>query len=248
MDREIRPNTLAAPWERAALQRVEALFRRLDRLPVADLLLATVSPAAEPVRRTSLAGLEGAASQHGRGGLLDEARSAVRDRILARIAAIYPIDGGTGVPSLRSRAEDEARLVLALQDAVAVAIAQDLIDAEDADLLAGPARRLLGIRPGPVRERGAADGQPDEPAPGTAWMPSEQDWEAAATGREAAVRDAPLPGVVGMRVGFFALVALIGAPAALGAGIAAGQPLLAVLVAAAVIALCWTFATYRSSR
>ena len=49
-----------------------------------------------------------------------------------------------------------------------------------------------------------------------------------------------------MRIVFFGVVGAVGTIAGVGWGFASGQLLLGILVAAAVVAVCWTFATWRA--
>ncbi len=57
--------------------------------------------------------------------------------------------------------------------------------------------------------------------------------------------DAPLPGEVGLRIILFGAIALFGIPAVLGAGIAAGYPIIGIALALALGALCLLFARPR---
>ena len=50
-----------------------------------------------------------------------------------------------------------------------------------------------------------------------------------------------------MKAILFGAIAVLGVPVAIAAGIASDQLVMGVLVAIAVVALCWTFATYRSA-
>ena len=57
--------------------------------------------------------------------------------------------------------------------------------------------------------------------------------------------DAPLPGEGGMRIILFGAIALFGIPAVLGAGIAAGYPVIGIVLALALGAVCVLFARPR---
>ena len=58
--------------------------------------------------------------------------------------------------------------------------------------------------------------------------------------------DAPLPGERGLRIILFGAIALFGIPALLGAGIAAGYPIVGVVLAIALGAVCLLFARPRN--
>jgi hypothetical protein len=57
--------------------------------------------------------------------------------------------------------------------------------------------------------------------------------------------DAPLPGERGLRIILFGAIALFGIPAVLGAGIAAGYPIVGILAAVLLGAVCLLFARPR---
>ena len=84
-------------------------------------------------------------------------------------------------------------------------------------------------------------GQPDTPE---APLPHESSFE----DRERSVGidpDAPLPGERGLRIILFGAIALFGIPAVLGAGIAAGYPVVGIVAAIALGALCLLLARPR---
>ena len=58
--------------------------------------------------------------------------------------------------------------------------------------------------------------------------------------------DAPLPGERGLRIILFGAIALFGIPAVLGGGIAAGYPIVGVVLAIALGAVCLLFARPRN--
>ena len=58
--------------------------------------------------------------------------------------------------------------------------------------------------------------------------------------------DAPLPGERGLRIILFGAIALFGIPAVLGGGIAAGYPIIGVVLAIALGAICLVFARPRN--
>ena len=87
---------------------------------------------------------------------MPEAGCARRSRTGSRPAAACP-SPGSGARPTSGRAEDIAAVVLALDDFVAVAVAFDLIDPEDAAVLAAPGQVLLGFEPPAGTESVAAD-------------------------------------------------------------------------------------------
>jgi hypothetical protein len=58
--------------------------------------------------------------------------------------------------------------------------------------------------------------------------------------------DAPLPGEQGLRLILFGFVALFGIPTVLGGGIAAGYPVIGIVLAIALGAICLLFARPRN--
>ncbi len=230
--------------ERAARERVEAVYAAVDLLTPDDLQALTV-PLRDPESRDGLlVELEGLADRYGRGALLDEARGRLHEALSARAVARVYTEAGMGRLPSTGRIEDQAQAILALEDAVSVAVAEDILRPADAAALADPGRRLLGLE----RLEGSPEGSPEDEGPAVAaWEPSAEDWVTAA-GPSAVAPDEPMPGVHRMRVAFFAVCALTGAPAAILYGAANDALPMGVLGAVAVLALCWTFATYRSAR
>ena len=58
--------------------------------------------------------------------------------------------------------------------------------------------------------------------------------------------DAPLPGEEGLRIILFGAIALFGIPAVLGGGIAAGYPVIGIVLAVALGAICLLFVRPRN--
>ncbi|HYO44254.1 MAG TPA: hypothetical protein VES19_13745, partial [Candidatus Limnocylindrales bacterium] len=174
--------------ERAARERVEAVYLAVDRLTPDDLRLTPMQTRDAETRALLVARVESVAADAGRGILLGEARSWLREAIGARTLARYQPEAGVwGVPS-GGVVQDRVEVLLALEDAVSVAVTQDLLDPDEAALLADPGRRLLGLEPLPV------PGVAAEPPP-NAWEPSATDWAAAAGEGPAAVDpDEPMAG------------------------------------------------------
>ncbi len=243
---------LSVPGEHAARTRVEAVFEAIDRLTGADLAGMALTRPDDDEHDALLAELEARAAERGRMPLVEEARAAVRDAVVARIASEWP--AGTYGFQMRAniRPERQVAMVAALEDAVSVAVMEDALDPLTADRLAEPGRMLLGL-PELVRERSASLGEhpmaTGAPAPATrlrpTWEPSAEDW-AAADARDGGVdhRQSP-PGTRGMRIAFFGFVGAGGVIGGIAWGLASGQLLLGVLIATAVVAVCLTFATWR---
>lgn len=248
----IEPNRLSAPGEHAARARVEAVFERLDEWGPRDLVRVTVGRRDDATAAGTRRELERIARAHGRGELLQEARASVRNRLLARMSS--DLVNVAGIPvTPPARPDDVAGLIGALQDTVAVAVVEDLLDPDLARVLADPGRAILGIAD--AEEPGRVAGRVDDLAHpvARAWEPSDRDWSEAAhrTGRADHAEpagDSLLPGVRGLWIAFVALFGLAGVIGATGWGIAEGSPWMGALGAVGVVAVAWTLATYRRTR
>jgi hypothetical protein len=226
----LRANELSNPGERNAQARVEALFERLDELPrLAGLVVPT--PALPTEERDELvAEVESLARRLGLRELLDDARDHARDRLLARYASegrAWMLHEATG------RSSDEVMLVVAVGDAVAVAVVEDHLDPARAETLAGPGRRILGI--------GGEPSHGFEQRPGE---PSAEDWAEAADGLTMVDPEASSlgSGSGGRRMAFGGLAVVL-TPAALFLGVATGDLGPGLIAAVAVILVCWTLAS-----
>lgn len=185
--REIRPNRLSTPGEREAHARIEAVFAAVDRLSAEELNNAT-APRADAVDRDSRRVLvEQIADTAGFGAMLDRARDSLTDALLRRFAdrIAYPY-GTRAVGS--ARVEDQAAVITALRDLVAVAAVRDLVSDDDAAALAAPGLVILGAE-SLDEVLDLAVGDPaldggDDPGRGA---PTAADWAAAASG-ETAIR------------------------------------------------------------
>lgn len=226
--------------ERAARERVEAVYEAVDRLTPDDLRLTPLAVRDMEARDGLLADLERLADRNGRGELLDEARDWLRDAVAARTLARYQPEAGVwGVPA-GGVVEDQVSVFLALEDMVSVAVVGDLLDPADAASLSDPGRMVVGLTPLPI------PGEEPEP-PANAWEPSASDWAAASGGPTAVDPDEPLGGGRALQRTFFGVLGVSGVVGALGVGFANDQPVLGVLGAVAIGLLAWTFATWRSS-
>ena len=157
----IQPNRLSVPGEAAARQRVEVVFEAIDGIPTDRLHGVALSPREDRDRLVET--LEGAVAAAGRGALLDEARDSVRNALSQRLAVVFPAGNAGLTLHATGRAADQVELVAAIDDAVAVAVAEDLLDPADARALSEPGRALLGLPP--VGEEVA------EPSPATRSRP-----------------------------------------------------------------------------
>jgi hypothetical protein len=78
------------------------------------------------------------------------------------------------------------------------------------------------------------------PAPGE---PTAEDWAEAAVGETQAGDYSPVP--VGVRIALATATAVIAGPVAVFVGVGIGQTGAGLLVALAIVAVCWLVATYR---
>jgi len=246
-----QPNRLAKPGEHAARARLEALLEQVDRLSPADLNSAPV-PHPDPEQRDALIeSLELAADRAGRGDLLDEARDAVREALLRRFVDQWPTRPYGSAYHTVSRTDDQASVISAIEDAVAVAVMEDLLDPVDAAILGEPGLLVLGGAGDlGLLLAGDRDGVPDGVELVPAGLqpdgaPSAADWAAAAHGATAVSPGESYPAQRPiMRLGLV-LAGICGALMALGWAVAEDQPVLGILFAVAVVAVCFTLATYR---
>lgn len=233
----IRANTLANRAEDAALARVEEIVERLDAARVERMALSPDSVLDPAAHARLVARLEAEADVCGRRELLDDVRRQVR-RTLAHRFSPLSARSGLALPPLSAsaRPEDEAVVVLAVLDAVSVAVMEDRLDPETADLLADPGRRLLGLPPLSSSARSAPMPTPGEP--------TAADWADAAAG-ETRIDGAHSPIPVTARVVLATVIACTAGPAAVFLGVAGGSTLVGIAAGLAVVAACWVLATYR---
>ena len=143
----IEPNRLTVPADRAARERVDEIFAAIDRLSPDQLWGVVIGARDMDERARSLATLEAAVAARRRDELLDDARATIRDVLHGRVAAAHPV-GTYGITiTSGSRVEDRVAISLAIDDAVSVAVAEDLIEPDMAARLADPGRALLGLDP-----------------------------------------------------------------------------------------------------
>ncbi|HEY3335011.1 MAG TPA: hypothetical protein VGK16_07200 [Candidatus Limnocylindrales bacterium] len=245
---------LSSPGEHAARARVEAVYEAVDRLSASDLNEIPAPPFGATGREGRLDELERLADGSGRRPLLDEARDALANAILARFAGIRPYPYSIN-PTGAARVEDQAVIIAVLRDLVAVAVMQDRLEPEDARALARPGLRMLGSRASVLDDRAWEDllGPADAAAAVPEGAPREEDWVAADEAARVAGRDPGLdgyapPGTRLMRRAFFGVVAVVGVVGAVAWGFGERNLPVALLAAGAVLALCWTFATWSPRR
>ncbi len=247
------PNVLSAPGERAARERAEVIFLAADGLSPGDLNDSIVPRRDLEEREVLLVDLERAADAHDRGALLDEARGRLRDALLARASGMWtsnarPMPFGTG-----GRAQDVVEVLLAIEDAVSVAVVEDLLEPASAAALANPGRWLLGLDPLPGAAAGRAPGEASgspavrdetsdvEPADTEAADVDEPGDAEGLSDVEAADAEEPEVDPRARRAAVFAIVAAVTIPGALAGGFAADQLPLLVIIVAAVALLAWLF-------
>jgi hypothetical protein len=233
----IEANRLSAPGERAALERVEEIAERIDQVPLESMPLPRTRMLTSQQRGDLLAELDSAAERAGRLELLEDARNRVRQAILARFGVKVYLYSGTP-----RRADDVSSIASAIVDAVAVAVMEDRLSPATAVALSEPGRAFLGLAPVAPSGQLPPEMPHDEPVP----EPTPEDWAAATAGDAKPGDDEPI--AVGLRVGLATIAAVILGPAAVFAGVAAGQTGMGILGGLAVVALCWLAATYHVGR
>jgi hypothetical protein len=181
--------TERADGERQARNRIEQVYRAIDRLSP-ETLRSTVIPERDLEERTiRLNVLEEAADRAGRWPMLVEARQWLNDSLDRRTSSRgrHLETGIWGTWDL-GRAEDLAAIRLALEDVVSVAATLDLLDPDDAAFLADSGMLLLGIQPleVPAHTGDPLTGEVIDTAP--PWEPTPEDWAAAAVGGRSSVR------------------------------------------------------------
>ena len=233
----IRPNTLSNRAEDSALARVEAIVERIDDTPVQRYAISGLSVPERATHARLLAELEVAADRCGRRDLLDDVRDRVQGRLISRFAPLAYL-GSVAYPiplHSTARPQDEALVVSAIVDAVAVALLEDRLDLRTAAQLSATGRQLLGL---PPLDPDAADASPP-----SVEEPTAADWAEAADGDTQTGGYSPIP--VGLRVGLATVAAVLLAPIAVFVGVGIGQTGAGILAGLAIVAVCWLIATYR---
>lgn len=195
--------------EAEARGRLEALFADFDRLTPFELeRIGLRRPDAE-AREPLLHAVAEAARATDRTVLLGEARAGARDAVLRRYSegGMHPTWVGLNWGISQGTVEDRVAIVEALEDAAAVAVVQDVVDAEVAGALALDAALVVDMAAGEVSE-GAFGRQVMPPAAGL--HDTRGRWAAVTTG-------AVVLGAVGYGIAAFA----VGTAAGLAVGIVA---------------------------
>jgi hypothetical protein len=227
------------------------IFAAADSLSAEDLHRTVVPRRDLEEREILLAELERLADGHGRGPLLDESRTWLRDGLLKRAAWVWTSGSRMMPVGTGARPEDEVQLVLAIEDAVSVAVAEDLLEPAAAATLANPGRWLLGLEPLPGEAAGHAtgDGRPgwaasrDEPG---VWdkppaAEAADDPDELSDGDEMGDADEMGVDARSRRAAVFAIVAAVAIPGAVAGGFGADQLPLIVVIVAAIALLAWLF-------
>ena len=228
------PNRLSAPGEGAALERVEEIAERIDEVPIEQMALLRTHMLSPERRGALVLELDAEADRCGRRALLEDARNRVRQAVLARLA--QPLYLYSGSPQ---RADDVSYLAMSIVDAVAVAVMEDRLSLETASLLSNPGRSVLGLAAIAAGARMPSD------VTGSAVRapePTAEDWAEAAAGETQTGDYAPVP--VGVRVGLATMGAVVFGSVAVFVGVGIGQTGAGLLVALAIVAVCWLIATY----
>ncbi len=243
----IQPNRLSVPGEAAARARVEVVFAAVDGLSPQLLAQAVIGRTDPDERDRLLDVLEEAVTRSGREELLDAARGPVNRVLQAKVAdSILGAAYGAMVAS-SGPVDDRVAVFQAIDDAVCVAVAEDLLELDDARVLSDPGRAFLGLPP-------VGDGAEPARAPGRerhmerhierrGWEPTDADWTDAQP--SPADRSALLPGVRGLWQLMLGAIAVIGIPAAVALGASSDQLWLGILAAVAIGVVCWTLAMFR---
>lgn len=235
---EIEPNRLSAPGEREARARVEAVFAAVDRLSAEALNEAVVPSLDLEDREIRLAELERLADAAGRGLLLDRSRDALKDALLKRFATRMAYPYGTQAMGA-ARVQDQAAIITALRDLVAVAATRDLIDPGDAQALSVPGLRIVGTADTGGVEVGRLPDHLHDADDMARGAPTAEDWAAAEAGPTAIAA----PGATGLRrdprsVLLLALAGL-GVLAIVATRLDRSQVVLGVVLGAIAIVVAW---------
>jgi hypothetical protein len=241
----IEPNRLSTPGEREARARIEAVFAAVDRLSADDLNEAAVPALDLEDREIRLAALERHADAAGRGRLLDGARDRLSDALLRRFADRFAFAYGTRASGV-ARVEDQAAIITALRDLVAVAATRDLIEATEADALSAPGLRVLGP---------AWDATPLDPAgiptalhdsgDAARGAPTADDWAEAETGTTAIVPTARSSGTRDPRALVVLALSVGGVLAIVAMRTDRSQVVVGALLGGAAILVVWAILAWR---
>ncbi len=161
--------------ERAARERLETLFRAVDRLTQSDLARIGFRAAPEDERESLLEAIDEAAERTGRVALVHEARKAAFEAVMGRYASgmFQPTFVGLNWGLSQGTVEDRVAIAEAFADAAAAAVVEDALDPEIAAALALDAAAIIDMASGEASDGSLAQAlrEPEDrelgPAPGT---------------------------------------------------------------------------------
>jgi hypothetical protein len=150
--------------ENAARIRVDALFERFNNLTPTELAHIGLQRQDQEHHRDRMSAVEAAAEASGRSVLLGEARTEARELALRRYGegTLNPTWVGLNWGLSGGAAEDRASISVALSDAAAAAVVEDLVSPEVTDALSIDAEHVIGMASGDAYE--GALGRAIEPA------------------------------------------------------------------------------------
>jgi hypothetical protein len=166
-----RRSGLGPEGEAAARARVDALFERFNCLTPVELSHIGLQRPDPDRHRARMEAVEAAATASGRGALLGEARAEARELVLRRYGegTLNPTWVGLNWAVSGGPAADRAAISLALSDAAAAAVVEDLVAREVSDAMSIDAEHVLGLAAGDAYEgalsRAVEPPPPDLPDP-----------------------------------------------------------------------------------
>ncbi len=152
--------TDAGTAEGRARARVDALFRRLDRLTPDELARIGLHRPPDEMREALLDAIDAAAAATGRETLVVEARDEAREVVLGRYAegSLHPTWVALNWGLSQGTVEDRVAIVEALADAAAAAVVADVLDPDVLAGLALDAEHVLALAAGNASEGSLARG------------------------------------------------------------------------------------------
>jgi hypothetical protein len=140
--------------ERKARKRLEALFQAFDRLTPDELARIGYQLPPDGERDQLLAAVHDAAVRTGRIALVDEARVAAREAVMARYSAgsLHPTFVGLNWGLSQGTVENRVAIAETLADAAGAAVVEDALDPEVAAALALDAQAITTLAAGEVSD------------------------------------------------------------------------------------------------
>lgn len=144
------------------LHRLDILARQFEQLAGPDLRRIALT-ADTPERGRLRARAENAAIGAGLGGILADARSRFRERliVIGNASGFDPTPVGLNWGRTNGPATDRVEISVAVDDAVLATVAHDLIDQDERRALSEPCDILVSMRRGPSTLAGRAGPAPD---------------------------------------------------------------------------------------